>query len=607
MTCKGAIDMKKMFVLKVLILFLSSSIYADQKRDSLSPKEYTINLMWVNRKFKKDQKYIYPAQGKLELHKKFLKYIYKWAEVNKKSTVYLWFDSLLTPHKAVKKTKKIISEYIKGRGSKNIAPIILRDVRSLPEVKKHPEVFSDKTPIFYRVDLLRIIAQVYDVSKGVTQNFVYTDLDIDPLSKKEIFDIETLHKLEKFGIVMTYHPIWLGFENSFSIVGRNKKLLEAMQYAMIDLNVQRGYRALQGKFYKSNHVSKIMPIVKDNVRGEINNIPMASNNYSINLICLNPVFRKKQKYIHPGSNKEELEDHFFKQIFEWATANPQSRINLWFDSKTTTIDAVKNTKLFIKNAHPEISNIIFKDVHSLLSAKKIDTVFGQRANLLSLKNELLEIIIAMEEVSLGRESYAVVGRLFEVPEYREALDLHKLSGKEIFNNQTTDDLQRFGISVRDKLGFRFRIVGGNTEGLFEILSNNWVYPNLDKVKEQIQGKDCCDICCADMSGLQQIIYCSYPGMFACFYHIAGFGELNVEKYDHLSKQFTICKYNKNKHGLTPFGLDRYREIDNFKGYKGLPESSRNYIWIPTKEIAHPKPTLMYDDSDPVRHMPLDWN
>ena len=603
----GAIDMKKMFVFKVFILFLSSLIYADQKGTSLIPHKYTINLMWVNRKLKKDQKYIYPVHGKLELHKKFLNHIYKWAEVNKKSTVYLWFDSLLTPHKAVKKTKKIISEYIEDRGGKNMAPIILRDVRSLPEVKKHPEVFSDKTPIFYRVDLLRVIAQVHDVSKEVTQNFVYSDLDIEPISKKEIFDVETLHKLEKFGIVMTYHPIWLGFENSFSIVGRNKKLLEAMQYAMIDLNIQRGYNALQGKFYKSNHVSKIMPIVKDNVRGEINNIPMASNNYSINLMCLNHTLKKNQKYIHPGSNKEELEDHFFKQIFEWSFANPQSRINLWFDSKTTTTDAVKNTKLFIKKAHPKISNIVFKDVHSLLSAKNIQAVFGQRANFLSLKKELLEVIVAMEEISSGKESYTVFGALFEVPEYREALGLQQLSREEIFDNQTMDDLQRFGISVRDKLGFRFRIVGGNTEGLFKNLNNNWVKPIVGKVQEQIYGKDCCDTCCVNVAGLQQIIYCSYPGMFAYFYHIAGFGKLKVERYDHLSKQFTTGKYNKEKHGLVPFGLDRYREIDNFKGYKGLSESSRNYIWIPTKEIAHPNPTLMYEDDDPVRHISLNWD
>ena len=46
----GAIDMKKMFVFKVFILFLSSLIYADQKGTSLIPHKYTINLTPTRRK-----------------------------------------------------------------------------------------------------------------------------------------------------------------------------------------------------------------------------------------------------------------------------------------------------------------------------------------------------------------------------------------------------------------------------------------------------------------------------------------------------------------------------------------------------------------------------
>lgn len=565
--------------------------------------DYTINLMWINRKLNETQQYIYPASNEKELSKKFLNYIFKWASVNQSSIVYLWFDSALTPPTAIKNTEKLITEYIKKH--QEIAPIILRDVRKLPYVKTNPEVFSDKIPIFFRVDLLRVIAQVHDISVGITPYFVYSDIDINPLAQEEIFDKETTQKLQTFGIVMMYHPIWQGFENGFSIVSNNNAhLLKAMTYTLIDLNIQRAYNALQDKFYKAEHVSEIMPIIKRDINNQANNVeaaqqsPSIPQNYSINIMWINNKLKESQQYIHPGLNEEELQEHFFQHIVTWAAMNPKNQINLWFDSLTTPDTAVKNTTQLINETHPEMSNIILRDIRDIPYVQDHPSLFSQRTP--EFRNKLLQIITAMFDISTERVSYCIFGNLLDLIEYKDLFDLKSLSSQELFDEQTMKNLQKYGITITCKSGITKGVIGGNTTRLFELLSHDWIKPNSEKADNKCHDINCCGTCCASLSLLQQIMYCSYPDMFKYLYHHMEFGKLNVENFDHSSGQFITHKYNKEKDGLSPFGLDRPTIKKDFDAYTQLPKTGIGSIWIPTKKIAHQKPTLIYEDEAPVR-------
>jgi len=580
----------------ILLILLLNSAFLYSGNVSIAPHDYSINLMWINRKLDLNQKYIYPAQDEKKLNDKFLKYVYMWAYANKDSVVYIWFDSYLNTASAIENTRKFIDDY----SSSEMAPIVFRDIRDLSEVKKHPKVFSDKTPIFYRVDLLRVIAQIHDVSKRITSNFVYSDFDIDPLSKEEIFDKNTVNYLKKFGTVMSYDPLWLGYENGFSIVSNNKKLLEAMQYIMVDLNIQRGYKSLQGKFYKQNHILEIIDSVNGVDRKELSSISSPVDNYSINFLCLNFVTYENQPYIRSGSDKEELEDYFFKNLYDWAVANPEAKINIWFDGDVVSEYSVKNTQKFIENNFPDVSNIVLKDIRSLQSANNILNTLGYKGDIAWAKEELLEATIAIEDVLSGR-SYSIFGSLIEVAEYRDGFNLHRLSKEELFNDESISDLQKFGLHIKDQFEIRCRIFGGNTDGLPELLSSKWLRPNTEKLQKKLRGVDCCcNSCSTNIDELQQVIYFSYQAMFAYFYHIADFGKLYVEKFDPKSNKFVTSVYDKFKHGFEPFGSDRRKFIDTFRGYDKLPVSSRNYVWAPTKKIAYPKATLMYNDNDPVR-------
>ena len=104
---------------------------------------YSVNLMWINRKLDPQQQYIYPAATEARVQENLLAHVFGWATANPQSTTNLWFDSALTPTQAVQNTATLIQHHIASHPE--MAPIILRDVRTLPQVIANPEIFSEKT------------------------------------------------------------------------------------------------------------------------------------------------------------------------------------------------------------------------------------------------------------------------------------------------------------------------------------------------------------------------------------------------------------------------------------------------------------------------------
>lgn len=234
-----------------LAWFLSDSDN-DEKVEQTQTTYSTMNLFWINKKLDENQRYIYPSKDEQALFNDFLKNIFMWAEgLDKNIPVHVWFDSQLTPKAAVVNTQALIDKYMKFRAQK--APIILQDIRDLPEVIQHPEVFSDKTPVYFRVDLLRVIAAYNTITTHNTSNFVYADLDMEPLPQKDLFDDETKQNLKQYGMILA-KAHGMKYENGFFILSRhNNNMLEAVKFALIDLNIQRAYNALNDDFYNPSN------------------------------------------------------------------------------------------------------------------------------------------------------------------------------------------------------------------------------------------------------------------------------------------------------------------------------------------------------------------
>lgn len=220
-------------------------------RQKNHPRDYSINLMWINRQVATDQTYIYPSNRENNFGKQFLDTILMWAKKNPESTVNVWFDSYLTTNKAIANTQACINQEIK-KYSERIASIELKDIRTLTRVKKNPEVFTPEIPIYFRTDLLRALMAEEITRQNKDLHFVYTDFDAQPMTKAHLFDKKTLECLDKYGFVMAYRPNTLRFENSFQIFTYNKKLSKALKIMVIKANILRAQSFLEDIQEKSN-------------------------------------------------------------------------------------------------------------------------------------------------------------------------------------------------------------------------------------------------------------------------------------------------------------------------------------------------------------------
>ena len=168
----------------------------------------------------------------------FLVHVFNWAEKNHGGIVNIWFDGAMLPKDAPQNTLAIIKKH--ANKNPEMASIELRDVRTIPMVTENSDAFSSDLPVFFRVDLLRPIIAMYMLENNETDRFVYADLDVEPMTQEQLFDDETMRYLKKFGIVMARGG-YQGFENSFQIISNyNKNLLEAINFALIGLNLERG-------------------------------------------------------------------------------------------------------------------------------------------------------------------------------------------------------------------------------------------------------------------------------------------------------------------------------------------------------------------------------
>jgi len=254
--------------------------------------DYTLNLQWINIKLNPEQQYIHPSSNSLSIRKNLLLNLYSWARKNPDAQgVVLWYDSQLTPPAAVENTRKIIANdrALMHLFKQKTAPILLKDVRQLPEVKANPEAFSEQSPIYYRVDLLRAIAAYNAVQENPPPQkpievktsllskakkhlpsvlkesipsinlkkepyaYVHADIDMTPSEAKEFFDMAR-GNLRRYGMVMAKDQTAYGYENSFQIVSNyNKKLLDAMNYVLIRPSIKKGVKNIPYRYDPEKH------------------------------------------------------------------------------------------------------------------------------------------------------------------------------------------------------------------------------------------------------------------------------------------------------------------------------------------------------------------
>ncbi len=129
---------------------------------------------------------------------------------------------------------------------KNIAHIALKDIRDLHYVRKYSDIFSDKIPVYFRVDLARAIIAYQTLKQSPDTYFVYSDFDVKPLNKSELFDQQTLRTLNKYKYVMAEKGSYkFRYENSFQMFAYEPLLAKSIKEILIKANVTRAQSYLE--------------------------------------------------------------------------------------------------------------------------------------------------------------------------------------------------------------------------------------------------------------------------------------------------------------------------------------------------------------------------
>jgi hypothetical protein len=186
--------------------------------------QYSLNFLWY-----------YSTQID---HKASVQAISNWRRDNPETPINLWFDGQLDSPDALEGIEKLLNSNLEDKAVK----VRFRDVRELDLVKKNPKVFSTDIPFCFRKDLLRAITADYVLTKKETKYYVYSDFNVEPQIRKQLFDKRTLKFLDEYGFVISKGRGYLGFGNDFQILnGENSQLMKSHRQIVIDLNLGKKF------------------------------------------------------------------------------------------------------------------------------------------------------------------------------------------------------------------------------------------------------------------------------------------------------------------------------------------------------------------------------
>jgi len=196
-------------------------------------KDYSINLMWINKVKQDEQQYIHNAKTKDELVDKFLTSAIKWSKANDTADVNIWYDSTVSTVQSIQNTKAVLNELGNLDGSNNLR---FRDIRDIEIVTQNQNLFTSKIPFYFRIDIFKMIICLHSLKNDLKDAVIFSDTgvgdyrnDQSRMNKDELFDQESMEKLEKCGILLNGG---LRPENQFIQMINDTTAITALTYAI---------------------------------------------------------------------------------------------------------------------------------------------------------------------------------------------------------------------------------------------------------------------------------------------------------------------------------------------------------------------------------------
>ena len=130
---------------------------------------------------------------------------------------------------------------------------------------------------------------------------------------------------------------------------------------------------------------------------------------------------------------------FYHSITEWAKANPEATINLWYDSEYTTSFAVAEVQKMLLI----FPNIHLCDIRTIPIVAMNPDVFSDQVPIY-LRIDLLKTIIVVDAIERGRDDSAIFADI-EVGDKRSPDQTRRMDKNELFDAITLTQLNLHGL------------------------------------------------------------------------------------------------------------------------------------------------------------------
>lgn len=232
------------------------------------PNNYSINSMWLNKNLNENLPYIDNSKNEDELLSKLLDRSKQWKDLNPEAEVVVWYDSDFVTEQAIKNTQEVLDrKKVEGYN------IVLKDIRELDLVKANPDAFSSNVPVYFRIDILKLIICVNSIVQDSKEAAIFADLELceskvyvgkdakaeaeamgdnpeltvremdgkpPKMTKEELFDDKTIKNLKSFSFLTGGGN---SGENQFVQLMRNEDTIKAI-VAYINIELSRVISAL---------------------------------------------------------------------------------------------------------------------------------------------------------------------------------------------------------------------------------------------------------------------------------------------------------------------------------------------------------------------------
>jgi len=203
----------------------------------IEPEKYSINFIWLQKEEQlPEQLYLFTNHEKMGFDKAFIEPISQWVKLNPNTTINIWYDEQNTSSESFEKTHNELLKKLENDGIIKNSKIQFRKIEDIHLIENYKYKFSIDFNVYFRVDLARAIILDMLIQTKEVEYAVYADLDMKPLSNRDLFDKRTVELLKE-GIVMA-KSLKQEYENGFQIIsGMNPKFLDLHKKIIIDENL----------------------------------------------------------------------------------------------------------------------------------------------------------------------------------------------------------------------------------------------------------------------------------------------------------------------------------------------------------------------------------